>query len=70
MLVVVFCRLFIVCHASLKSHFPDMPSPVRLFGKATVELESTMSAGTNFGPGAARMFANGPVYVKFIRLVY
>ncbi|KZP30386.1 thiolase-like protein [Athelia psychrophila] len=44
---------------SLGTSFPDRPPPTRLFGQATVELESTLSAGTNFGPGAARMFANG-----------
>lgn len=44
---------------SLGTHFPDRPPPTRLFGQATVELESTMGAGKNFGPGAARMFANG-----------
>jgi len=34
-----------------------------LFGTASADLESTMSAGTNFGPGAARMFANGSIHI-------
>ena len=46
-------------YGSLGTNFPDRPPPTRLFGQATVELESTMSAGKNFGPGAPRMFANG-----------
>lgn len=44
---------------SLGMNFPDRPPPTLLFGQATVELESTMTTGTNFGPGAPRMFANG-----------
>jgi len=44
---------------SLGTHFPDRPPPTLLFNQATVELESTMTTGKNFGPGAPRMFANG-----------
>jgi sterol carrier protein 2 len=44
---------------SLGSNFPDRSPPTLLFGKASWELESTLSAGTNFGPSAPRMFANG-----------
>jgi sterol carrier protein 2 len=43
---------------SLGTNFPDRPPPTVLFGKRTMELEETLSAGTNFGPGAPRMFAN------------
>lgn len=46
---------------SLGTHFPDRPPPTVLFGQASVELEVTMSAGKNFGPGAPRMFANGKI---------
>lgn len=48
---------------SLGTSFPDRPPPTRLFGQATMELEETMTAGKNFGPGAARMFANGKCYM-------
>jgi len=44
---------------SLGTNFPDRSPPTLLFGKASWELESTLSTGTNFGPGAPRMFANG-----------
>ncbi|KIJ59808.1 hypothetical protein HYDPIDRAFT_118058 [Hydnomerulius pinastri MD-312] len=43
---------------SLGTNFPDRPSPIALFNSRTKELEDTMSAGPNFGPGAPRMFAN------------
>ena len=36
---------------SLGSAFPDRPSPGQIFGMATIESESRMSAGENFGPG-------------------
>lgn len=44
---------------SLGTSFPDRPPPGRIFNQASNELEEKMSAGTNFGPGAPRMFANG-----------
>ncbi|KAI6153161.1 thiolase-like protein [Pisolithus tinctorius] len=43
---------------SLGTHFPDRPSPLAPFHNKTQELEQGMMAGTNFGPGAPRMFAN------------
>ncbi|KAH7884025.1 thiolase-like protein [Phlebopus sp. FC_14] len=43
---------------SLGTNFPDRPSPIALFNSKTAELESSMTAGPNFGPGAPRMFAN------------
>ncbi|KAI6022593.1 thiolase-like protein [Pisolithus marmoratus] len=43
---------------SLGTHFPDRPSPVAPFHGKTVELEPVLKAGTNFGPGPPRMFAN------------
>jgi sterol carrier protein 2 len=44
---------------SLGTNFPDRSPPTLLFRKASWELESTLSAGTNFGPEVPRMFANG-----------
>lgn len=43
---------------SLGTTFPDRPSPLALFHQRTRELEQGMKAGTNFGPGAPRMFSN------------
>ncbi|EGN91798.1 hypothetical protein SERLA73DRAFT_173334 [Serpula lacrymans var. lacrymans S7.3] len=43
---------------SLGTNFPDRPSPIALFNERTKELEASMTAGSNFGPGAPRMFAN------------
>ena len=44
---------------SLRSNFPDRESPMALFHLRSCELESDLSAGSNFGPGAPRMFSNG-----------
>ncbi|EIW86273.1 thiolase-like protein [Coniophora puteana RWD-64-598 SS2] len=43
---------------ALGTHFPDRPPAIALFNKRTAELEHDLSAGTNFGPGAPRLFAN------------
>ena len=43
---------------SLGTNFPDRPSPLALFHKKTLESESEMLTGQNFGPSAPRMFAN------------
>jgi sterol carrier protein 2 len=43
---------------SLGTNFPDRPSPTILFNSASIETESTLSAGLNHGPGAPRIFAN------------
>ena len=43
---------------SLGTNFPDRPPPGLLFHAKTRELEQGMKAGTNFGPGAPRMFSN------------
>lgn len=48
-----------MARGSLGTNFPDRPSPILLFSEATEELEQTLNAGPNFGPGTARMFANG-----------
>ncbi|KAH7926214.1 thiolase-like protein [Leucogyrophana mollusca] len=50
---------------SLGTNFPDRPSPIALFHSRTAELEDSLGAGTNFGPGAPRMFANaGQEYME------
>ncbi|KAG1845113.1 thiolase-like protein [Suillus subalutaceus] len=43
---------------SLGTNFPDRPPPTILFAKRTMDLEKTLTSGTNFGPGAPRMFGN------------
>lgn len=43
---------------SLSSNFPDRPSPGLVLAEASNEAEELLSTGTNFGPGAPRMFAN------------
>ncbi|KAG6332410.1 hypothetical protein ID866_6681 [Astraeus odoratus] len=43
---------------SLGTTFPDRPSPLALFYSKTYALEQGMKTGTNFGPGAPRMFSN------------
>ena len=43
---------------SLGTNFPDRPPPGLLFHAKSRELEQGMKAGTNFGPGAPRMFSN------------
>ena len=48
-----------MARGSLGTNFPDRESPTQIFGVASVQLEETMSAGQNHGPGAPRMFANG-----------
>jgi sterol carrier protein 2 len=42
---------------SLSTHFPDRPSALMPFHKATTEIEDAMAK--NYGPTAPRMFANG-----------
>lgn len=44
---------------SLGTNFPDREPPTLIIGAMSTELESTLSAGENHGPGAPRMFANG-----------
>ena len=44
---------------SLGTNWTDRPPPGLIFNEASSETEELMSAGTNFGPGAPRMFANG-----------
>ncbi|OJT14337.1 Non-specific lipid-transfer protein [Trametes pubescens] len=48
-----------MARGSLGTNFPDRESPVKVFNDASAELEESMSAGQNHGPGAPRMFANG-----------
>ena len=43
---------------SLKSHWPDRPSPSLIIGAASAEAEEELPSGDNFGPVAPRMFAN------------
>jgi len=43
---------------SLGTHWPDRPSPIQTFDDATKSAEESLSSGSNFGPGAPRMFAN------------
>ena len=43
---------------SLGTTFPDRPSPLKPFHEASWATEEQMSAGTNFGPHAPRIFAN------------
>lgn len=43
---------------SLGTNFPDRAPPTLLFNKRTIDLEKTLTSGTNFGPGAPRMFGN------------
>lgn len=43
---------------SLKSHWPDRPSPSLIIGAASAEAEEGLPSGDNFGPVAPRMFAN------------
>ncbi|THH01508.1 hypothetical protein EW026_g1209 [Hermanssonia centrifuga] len=44
---------------SLGTTWPDRPSPMQPFNAASEETENQLTAGTNFGPFAPRMFANG-----------
>lgn len=48
-----------MARGSLGTNFPDRESPVKVFNDASAELEESLSAGQNHGPGAPRMFANG-----------
>ncbi|KAM5531502.1 hypothetical protein V8D89_014827 [Ganoderma adspersum] len=48
-----------MARGSLGTNFPDRESPTAVFGASSIELEETLSAGENHGPGAPRMFANG-----------
>ncbi|KAL4069267.1 thiolase-like protein [Scleroderma citrinum] len=43
---------------SLGTNFPDRPPPTVLFHHKTKEVEQRSRTGTNFGPGAPRMFSN------------
>ena len=44
---------------SLGTNFPDREPPTLILNQASQELEETLSAGENFGPGAPRLFSNG-----------
>ncbi|KAH9846608.1 thiolase-like protein [Lenzites betulinus] len=48
-----------MARGSLGSAYPDRESPTKPFNDASAELEDSLSAGKNHGPGAPRMFANG-----------
>lgn len=43
---------------SLATNFKDRTPPVATFDEATKDAEASLSSGSNFGPGAPRMFAN------------